>query len=63
MNVTPRLLERAFSAWVVVWLADQMPNTDIETTLMEELGDEGGGVLLTVQDTEFVVRIEEAPRC
>lgn len=59
-NVTPRFLERAFSAWIVQWLSKKLPDEDIESTMLEELGDEGGGVLVSVGDAEFKVTVERS---
>jgi hypothetical protein len=48
------------SASLVRWLAEQHPDADIEATLLEELGHEDDGLVVSIGDEEFVVRVESS---
>ena len=57
--MTVKEVEVALSVALAEWFVERYPNTDIETTFLEELGHDDNGILLTVGDEEFMVKIEQ----
>ncbi len=57
--MSPKEVEVALSVCLLEWFVEQHPNTDIETTRLEEMGSDEDGILLTVGDDEFRIVIEE----
>ena len=59
-DMTPKSVEVALSVAMAEWFMDQFPNTDIDTTPLSELGGEDeAGILLTVNDDEFKITVEQ----
>lgn len=50
----------AISASLAQWVATQRPNAEVETTLFEEISSEDDGLVLSVDDEEFEIRVKRA---
>ncbi len=53
-----REVEIALSVALARWFVKAKPDTDVETTLLSELGDDEPGILLSVGDNEFRIVVE-----
>ncbi len=58
--MNPKEVEIALSVSLAEWFVEAYPNQDVETTLLEELGVDEPGILLTIGDREFRITVEEA---
>ena len=58
--VTPKEVEIALSVALARWFSRSYPNEDVETTRLEELGEDEAGIMLTVGDCEFRIMVESS---